>query len=100
MTSKYVKNKFVSFSGSLRNNKQVYRSLKVDRDGDDHDWEDQETKRNHDTRERDRHDRGLGQKLPICASKEKFLSKPIHELDLSNYESCTPSYKLLPENVS
>lgn len=91
----------------MRNNKQVLRSLKHERDGDDHDWEDQEKRKDYDIRERDRRDRGLalntkdviGQKIPSYASKEKFMSKPIQDLDLSNCESCTPSYKLLPENV-
>jgi len=33
--------------------------------------------------------------------KEKYnLSKPISELDLSNCQRCTPSYRLLPKNVS
>jgi len=31
--------------------------------------------------------------------KEKYnLSKPISELDLSNCQRCTPSYRLLPKN--
>lgn len=91
----------------MRNNKQVLRSLKVDRDGDDHDKEDREKNKDHDIRERDRHDRGLasnpkdvlGQKMSSYASKEKYMAKPIQELDLSNCERCTPSYRLLPENV-
>ncbi|KAL1550937.1 paired amphipathic helix protein Sin3-like 5 isoform X4 [Salvia divinorum] len=93
-------------SGSLQNTKQVFRFLKHERDGDDHDWEDREKRKDYDIRERDRCDRGLasntkdvmGHKLPSYASKEKFMSKPIQDLDLSNCESCTPSYKLLPEN--
>ncbi|KAH6815664.1 hypothetical protein C2S51_020484 [Perilla frutescens var. frutescens] len=97
---------YVERNGRLRNYKQVFKSLKVDRDGDDHDREDREKNRDHDIRERDRHDRGLasntkdvmGQKMLSYASKEKFMSKPIQELDLSNSECCTPSYRLLPEN--
>ncbi|XP_057774746.1 paired amphipathic helix protein Sin3-like 3 isoform X2 [Salvia miltiorrhiza] len=93
-------------SGSLRNNKQVVISLNHERDGGDHDWEDREKRKDYDIRERDRRDRGLasntkdviGQKIPSYTSKEKFMSKPIQDLDLSNCESCTPSYKLLPEN--
>ncbi|KAK6160077.1 hypothetical protein DH2020_003458 [Rehmannia glutinosa] len=93
-------------SGSTRNNKHVLRSLKVDEDGDDHDREDRDKNKDHDNRERDRHDRGLafntkdvtGQKMSSYASKEKFMAKPIHELDLSDCDSCTPSYRLLPEN--
>ncbi|KAK1354979.1 hypothetical protein POM88_048235 [Heracleum sosnowskyi] len=34
----------------------------------------------------------------LFSSKDKFLAKPIQELDLSNCESCTPSYRLLPKN--
>ncbi|EYU22456.1 hypothetical protein MIMGU_mgv1a019853mg, partial [Erythranthe guttata] len=32
------------------------------------------------------------------ANKEKFMAKPIQELDLSNCDRCTPSYRLLPDN--
>ncbi|CAM8986310.1 unnamed protein product [Rhodiola kirilowii] len=31
-------------------------------------------------------------------SKEKYLAKSIQELDLSNCQRCTPSYRLLPED--
>lgn len=31
--------------------------------------------------------------------KEKYLSKSIQELDLSNCQRCSPSYRLLPEDV-
>lgn len=41
----------------------------------------------------------LGNKISLFSSKDKFLAKPIQELDLSNCESCTPSYRLLPNNV-
>ncbi|GFP91557.1 paired amphipathic helix protein sin3-like 4 [Phtheirospermum japonicum] len=98
---------FITYTekSGMRNNKQVVRSLKVDDDGDDHDREDKDKIKDHDNRERDRHDRGLafnskdapGQKLSY-ASKEKFMAKPIHELDLSECENCTPSYRRLPAN--
>ncbi|CAJ2647756.1 unnamed protein product [Trifolium pratense] len=39
-----------------------------------------------------------GSKMSIYPSKDKYLSKPINELDLSNCEQCTPSYRLLPKN--
>ncbi|KAK1392388.1 hypothetical protein POM88_011444 [Heracleum sosnowskyi] len=39
-----------------------------------------------------------GNKISLFSSKDKFLAKPIQELDLSNCESCTPSYRLLPKN--
>lgn len=95
-------------TGCLRNNKHIFRSLKVEeRDGDrDHEREDREKNKHRDTRERDRYDRGVaftskdvtGQKMSIYTSKDKYLAKPIQELDLSNCESCTPSYRLLPKN--
>lgn len=94
-------------SGSLRNNRQVLRTSKVKRERDYHDSQDTQKNKDHNIRERDRHDRGLssnakdvlGQRIP-CGSRENFLTNPIQELDLSNCESCTPSYRLLPENVS
>ncbi|CAI8587748.1 unnamed protein product [Vicia faba] len=39
-----------------------------------------------------------GSKMSLYPSKDKYLSKPINELDLSNCERCTPSYRLLPKN--
>ena len=36
--------------------------------------------------------------MKIIAAREKFLSKPISELDLSACERCGPSYRLLPNN--
>ncbi|XP_057810913.1 paired amphipathic helix protein Sin3-like 3 isoform X2 [Salvia miltiorrhiza] len=84
--------------------KQNFRSQKVDdREADEHNKEDSNKNKDHDNRERDRSDKVLafnkdvqGQKLSI--TKEKYMAKPIHELDLSNCESCTPSYRLLPNN--
>lgn len=37
-------------------------------------------------------------KPSLVSSKEKYLAKPISELDLSNCERCTPSYRLLPKS--
>lgn len=31
--------------------------------------------------------------------REKYMGKSIQELELSNCERCTPSYRLLPEDV-
>ncbi|XP_004517035.1 paired amphipathic helix protein Sin3-like 4 isoform X2 [Cicer arietinum] len=39
-----------------------------------------------------------GSKMSLYPSKDKYLSKPINELDLSNCDRCTPSYRLLPKN--
>ncbi|XP_019445511.1 PREDICTED: paired amphipathic helix protein Sin3-like 4 isoform X1 [Lupinus angustifolius] len=39
-----------------------------------------------------------GSRVSLYPSKDMYLSKPINELDLSNCEQCTPSYRLLPKN--
>ncbi|XP_026443607.1 paired amphipathic helix protein Sin3-like 4 isoform X1 [Papaver somniferum] len=55
-------------------------------------------------REKERVDRNLsaaGHKVttPNRDSRgEKYMAKPISELDLSNCQRCTPSYRLLPKN--
>ncbi|CAI0627601.1 unnamed protein product [Linum tenue] len=62
--------------------------------------------RDREMRERDRLDKNAAfinkdtgaQKMPLYSSKDKFLWKPVSELDLSNCDSCTPSYRLLPKN--
>mmetsp|Transcript_16182 Transcript_16182/g.39442 ORF Transcript_16182/g.39442 Transcript_16182/m.39442 type:complete len:1081 (+) Transcript_16182:583-3825(+) len=38
------------------------------------------------------------QKQKVISAREKFLSRPISELDLSACERCGPSYRLLPKN--
>ena len=38
------------------------------------------------------------QLMKVVAEREKFVSKPISELDLSTSERCGPSYRLLPKN--
>lgn len=49
---------------------------------------------------KERVDKGTLQKATFFSNKEKYdLWKPISELDLSNCQSCTPSYRLLPKNV-
>ena len=37
-------------------------------------------------------------KLKVIAARDKFLSRPISELDLSMCERCGPSYRLLPKS--
>lgn len=37
-------------------------------------------------------------KMKVIAAREKFISRPISELDLSACERCGPSYRLLPKN--
>ncbi|WCJ21740.1 Paired amphipathic helix protein Sin3-like 4 [Euphorbia peplus] len=74
-----------------------------DRDRDrDREREDGTKDRDRETRERDRLDKvtfsNKDHKMSLFPSKDKFLAKPINELDLSNCERCTPSYRLLPKN--
>ena len=38
------------------------------------------------------------QLMKVVTEREKFVSKPISELELSNCERCGPSYRLLPKN--
>ncbi|XP_051132564.1 paired amphipathic helix protein Sin3-like 3 isoform X2 [Andrographis paniculata] len=98
---------FITYSektGCLRSNKQAFKSSKVDENFDASGRN--KTKDDDDDGERERYDRGhvlntkdvLEQKPSSHANKE-YLMKPIQELDLSNCESCTPSYRLLPDNV-
>ncbi|KAL1828774.1 paired amphipathic helix protein Sin3-like 3 isoform X2 [Daucus carota subsp. sativus] len=71
---------------------------------DDRDRDDDNMDR--ESKERDGLDKGVGSgnkdvsgnRISLYSSKDKFLAKPIQELDLSNCESCTPSYRLLPNN--
>ncbi|XP_071927968.1 paired amphipathic helix protein Sin3-like 3 [Coffea arabica] len=93
-------------TGSLWNDGQISRSVKVEDRERDREWDREERDKDHSNRERDRSDRGLafgfkdvaGPRISSYASKDKFLAKPIQELDLSNCERCTPSYRLLPKN--
>ncbi|XP_073300392.1 paired amphipathic helix protein Sin3-like 4 isoform X3 [Primulina huaijiensis] len=98
---------YVEKTGCLGNNKTIVRSLKVeDRDAYDHDGEGMDKNKDHDIRESERYDRGIafnpkdvsGHRMSLYASKDKLMAKSIHELDLIDCESCTPSYRLLPQN--
>jgi paired amphipathic helix protein Sin3a len=83
--------------------------LKVeDRDRDrDRERDDGVKDRDREIRERDRLDKSVafgnkdsgGHKMSLFPSKDKLPAKPINELDLSNCERCTPSYRLLPKSV-
>lgn len=65
---------------SLCNDGHVSRSVKIED-------KDREQKREMELhKERDRY-------------KEKYYAKSIQELDLSNCQRCTPSYRLLPDDV-
>ncbi|XP_073050170.1 paired amphipathic helix protein Sin3-like 4 isoform X2 [Primulina eburnea] len=98
---------YVEKTGSLWNNKTIVRSLKVeDRDACDHDGEGMDKSKDRDIRESDRYDRSIafnpkdvsGHRMSLHASKDKLMAKSIHELDLTDCESCTLSYRLLPQN--
>jgi hypothetical protein len=62
----------------------------------EHEREDRSRDRDRE-REKERLKEGASQKPSV--TKDKYLSKPISELDLSNCQRCTPSYRLLPKNV-
>ncbi|CAK9187194.1 unnamed protein product, partial [Ilex paraguariensis] len=89
---------------SLWNDGHLPKSVKLEDRGRNRDHEREDRDKDHDDRERNRSDRGfgskdiVGQKMPLYSSKDKYMAKPIQELDLSNCESCTPSYRLLPDN--
>jgi len=71
--------------------------------------EDRDRDRDDGMKERDRRERDKSNaiankdvsapKMFQYGSKDKYSGKPISELDLSNCEQCTPSYRLLPKNV-
>ncbi|KAL1317335.1 paired amphipathic helix protein Sin3-like 4 isoform X2 [Arachis ipaensis] len=90
---------------SLWSDGQRPKSVKVeDRDRDrDRCRDDGMKERDREFRERDKSTAPAnkdvsGPKISIYPSKDKYLSKPINELDLSNCDQCTPSYRLLPKN--
>ncbi|CAI0379579.1 unnamed protein product [Linum tenue] len=99
---------FNDFLSRCEKNGNFPRPLKAeDRDRDRVLERDDGTKeRDREMRERDRLDKNAAfinkdtgaQKMPLYSSKDKFLWKPVSELDLSNCDSCTPSYRLLPKN--
>nr|XP_043624994.1 paired amphipathic helix protein Sin3-like 5 [Erigeron canadensis]XP_043624995.1 paired amphipathic helix protein Sin3-like 5 [Erigeron canadensis] len=68
----------------------------------DQDNDSDEIDRCHETKDRDRSTNGsksLSRSKPsLLPSKNEYQVKPIHELDLSDCKSCTPSYRLLPKN--
>ncbi|KAL2543109.1 Paired amphipathic helix protein Sin3-like 4 [Abeliophyllum distichum] len=95
-------------TGGLRNNKHIFRSLKMeDREREQEQERERDGKDKNKERDnrRDRFDRVVpvsskdvaGQKMALYASRDKYIAKPIQELDLSNCERCSPSYRRLPE---
>lgn len=94
---------------SLWNEGQLPRPVKLEeRDRErDRERDDGIKERDRENRDRDRNEKGApygnkdvgSHKMSIFPSKDKYFGKPINELDLSNCERCTPSYRLLPKNV-
>ncbi|XP_021731191.1 paired amphipathic helix protein Sin3-like 4 [Chenopodium quinoa] len=82
------------------------KSVKPDDRERDRDSVREDRDRDRESRERDRTDRSgvYGNKevanlrMSSNSNKDKYIGKPIQELDLSNCERCTPSYRLLPKN--
>ncbi|KAM7269592.1 hypothetical protein ACFE04_025089 [Oxalis oulophora] len=94
---------------SLWNDGHLPRSVKIeDRDRDrDRERDDGIKTRDRDNLERDRLEKSVAynnnkdvgsHRMSLYSSKDKYWAKPINELDLSNCERCTPSYRLLPTN--
>ncbi|PKU86623.1 paired amphipathic helix protein Sin3-like 4 isoform X1 [Dendrobium catenatum] len=90
----------------LWNEVNAARPVKIDDRDRDREKEDRDRDRERD-KERERIDRvspyvskeATNSKLSSFSNKEKYnLYKPISELDLSNCQRCTPSYRLLPKN--
>eukprot|EP00252_Welwitschia_mirabilis_P014432 TRINITY_DN3170_c0_g1_i1.p1 TRINITY_DN3170_c0_g1~~TRINITY_DN3170_c0_g1_i1.p1 ORF type:complete len:1437 (+),score=406.88 TRINITY_DN3170_c0_g1_i1:264-4574(+) len=100
-------------AGVFNKNGPLHRSMKTEKEGEkerdcdkekDKDEREKECERE---RERERPDKSTsvysakdntGHKVSSLPSKDKYMNKPISELDLSNCERCTPSYRLLPKN--
>lgn len=81
---------------SIWNEGHITRSVKAE--DRDREMDDRDKDRDRENRERDKNLALGGQKTPLYLTKDKYLAKPIQELDLSNCERCTPSYRLLPKN--
>nr|XP_024382615.1 paired amphipathic helix protein Sin3-like 4 isoform X2 [Physcomitrium patens] len=77
------------------------KAVKTERGGErERSREDRERERDAKERERDvkpsQAAREGGHK--VVSNKDKYINKPISELDLSNCDRCTPSYRLLPKH--
>ncbi|XP_057509784.1 paired amphipathic helix protein Sin3-like 4 [Actinidia eriantha] len=87
-----------SLKRSLWNEENFLRPVKVEnRDRDrERERDDMDKERDRENRERDR--TAAVHKMSLFSSKDKYISKSVQELDLSNSEQCTPSYRLLPKD--
>ncbi|TVU22253.1 hypothetical protein EJB05_31937 [Eragrostis curvula] len=94
------------FLAGVINKRQTGRIVKTEDKEKDREREREDRDRDREKerdKERERLDRGFmkdgSSHKPSILPKEKYnLSKPISELDLSNCQRCTPSYRLLPKN--
>ncbi|XP_009415815.2 paired amphipathic helix protein Sin3-like 4 isoform X1 [Musa acuminata AAA Group] len=97
------------FLEGVFNKRHTARPIKIeDRDRErERDMDEQKDSERERNNERERVDKGAlynskegaSHKATFFSSKEKYnLWKPISELDLSNCQRCTPSYRLLPKN--
>ncbi|XP_061344448.1 paired amphipathic helix protein Sin3-like 4 isoform X2 [Gastrolobium bilobum] len=88
---------------SLWNEGHGLKPMKAEDRDRDRDRDDGVKERDRECRERDKSTATANKdvsvpKMPVYVSKDKYVAKPINELDLSNCEQCTPSYRLLPKN--
>lgn len=104
VVSKFITN--LLCIGAFGSNEHVPISVKVYSRHRDQNGEKRHKDRNQENREMERSDRIApgGKDESVCnisqfPSKDEILVKPINELDLSNCERCTPSYRLLPKDV-
>lgn len=93
------------YQGAYWKNEHVPISVKVYSRHKDQNGGKRYKDRNHENRAIERPDRiaSGGKDESVCnisqfPSKDELLVKPINELDLSNCERCTPSYRLLPKD--
>ncbi|KAG6467347.1 hypothetical protein ZIOFF_074820 [Zingiber officinale] len=90
------------FLEGVFNKRHMGRPAKIENRDKERDREFVEREKDHENErhaERERVDKGISHKATLCSNKEKYnLWKPISELDFSNCQRCTPSYRLLPKN--
>lgn len=81
--------------------KTVEKERDKEREGEDRERDREKERERLDKESALNYKEGATHKATTFSSKEKYnLCKPISELDLSNCQRCTPSYRLLPKNVS
>ncbi|CAN6331721.1 unnamed protein product, partial [Urochloa humidicola] len=94
------------FLEGILNERQTARTVKTVEKDRDKEYEGQGDPEKERFKEREKPEKispfnskeGASHKATAFPSKEKYNFKPISELDLSNCERCTPSYRLLPKN--